>query len=382
LTQTVRLGADDAFATFEFTVGAIPIFGAAETEAQLEGTPPVGKRGRRHRRGPPKNVGQGKEVVSRFTTSIRSKGELLTDSNGREMLRRQRNVRPTWKLNQTEEVAGNYFPCNAAAAIRDDTAQLTVLVDASQGVGSLADGQLELMVHRRLTHDDHRGVGEPLDETEFISSYISDGIHGEHSGPGLVIRGKHVVTLEPPTTAARVWRPLADRVYTEPLLMFERSSGRVGDALHRHQSKHGGAAAASSALSKALPSNVQLITLATLATSPPTLLLRLAHQFGVGEDAEMSEPVSVDIALLFNATTAFKVAGVTELSLTGNQEKSAIMAQRKQAGSWYRKESDHADASHPWRSAPPMQYGNDTTTTLGPLEIKTFALDILPAAMG
>jgi hypothetical protein len=187
-------------------------------------------------------------------------------------------VRWAGKLNQTEEVAGNYFPCNAAAAIRDEKAQLTVLVDASQGVGSLVDGQLELMVHRRLTHDDRRGVGEPLDETEFISSYASRGVHGEHTGPGLVIRGKHVVTLDAPTVAARKWRPLADRIYTEPVLVFETGNGgRVVDAVHRHQSKHGGAAVEASALAHALPPNVQLITLASLA-APNTLLLRLVRE--------------------------------------------------------------------------------------------------------
>ena len=60
----------------------------------------------------------GKEVVSRFVTPIPSAGEILTDSNGREMQARQFNKRPTWALNQTEEVAGNYYPVNAAAAVR------------------------------------------------------------------------------------------------------------------------------------------------------------------------------------------------------------------------------------------------------------------------
>ncbi len=41
---------------------------------------------------------------------------------------------------------------NAAASIRDARAQLTVLVDASQGVASIEDGQLELMLHRRWVH--------------------------------------------------------------------------------------------------------------------------------------------------------------------------------------------------------------------------------------
>lgn len=40
---------------------------------------------------------------------------------------------------------------------------------------------MELMVHRRLLHDDSFGVGEPLNETAF--------------GKGLVVRGKHYLVL-------------------------------------------------------------------------------------------------------------------------------------------------------------------------------------------
>jgi hypothetical protein len=36
LTQTVRLGADDHFATFEFTVGAIPLFTVADAKSKVK----------------------------------------------------------------------------------------------------------------------------------------------------------------------------------------------------------------------------------------------------------------------------------------------------------------------------------------------------------
>ena len=47
---------------------------------------------------------------------------------------------------------GSYYPVNAAAYIKDDSAQVTVLVDRSEGVASMADGSMELMVHRRLLY--------------------------------------------------------------------------------------------------------------------------------------------------------------------------------------------------------------------------------------
>ncbi len=40
-----------------------------------------------------------------------------------------------------------------------------ISTDRAQGGSSLVDGQVQLMVHRRLLHDDGRGVGEPLNET-------------------------------------------------------------------------------------------------------------------------------------------------------------------------------------------------------------------------
>jgi hypothetical protein len=57
----------------------------------------------------------GKEVVSRFSTSIASQGQLLTDSNGREMLLRKRDSRPAWKINQTEEVKCAPTVCTQSA---------------------------------------------------------------------------------------------------------------------------------------------------------------------------------------------------------------------------------------------------------------------------
>uniref|UniRef100_A0A4W3IN81 Lysosomal alpha-mannosidase-like n=1 Tax=Callorhinchus milii TaxID=7868 RepID=A0A4W3IN81_CALMI len=71
----------------------------------------------------------------------------------------RRDYRPTWHFNQTEPVAGNYYPVNTRIFIRDGKFQLSVLTDRSQGGSSIEDGSLELMVHRRLIFDDGRGWG-------------------------------------------------------------------------------------------------------------------------------------------------------------------------------------------------------------------------------
>ena len=104
LTQTVRLGVGWRHAEFEHTVGPLP----------LKGMFPAGK-----------------EVVTRFVApGIRSAGEMLTDSNGREMMPRQRSdcKAPTFRCSP-EPIAYSYFPVTTAAAIRDKHQQLTLLVD-------------------------------------------------------------------------------------------------------------------------------------------------------------------------------------------------------------------------------------------------------------
>ena len=59
---------------------------------------------------------------------------------------------------------------------------MNVLTDRAQGGGSIKDGELELMIHRRFVGQDHCIFYQPLDEMA----------HGE----GLVVRGTHVLFFE------------------------------------------------------------------------------------------------------------------------------------------------------------------------------------------
>ena len=110
-----------------------------------------------------------------------------------------------------------------------------------------------------------------------------------HTGPGLVTRGVLRMVVERPEASAAVWRPLADRTYARPQLFFSRPSASAAGAEARKGSS--GAPSGISALRSPLPPNVQLITLQLL--QPRKVLLRLAHQFGIGEDAVLATPVKV-----------------------------------------------------------------------------------------
>ena len=118
--QIFRLHRDESFIELDWIVGGIPI-----------------------------EDGIGKEYISRFTASeIQNNGTFYTDSNGRELLRRQLNHQVTYKVNVTEPTAGNFYPVNSFAYVEDKStrSRMTVLNDRAQGVSSLLPGSLEFMV--------------------------------------------------------------------------------------------------------------------------------------------------------------------------------------------------------------------------------------------
>nr|XP_058146193.1 lysosomal alpha-mannosidase-like [Dasypus novemcinctus] len=287
----------------------------------------------------PMDVGWGKEIISRFDTRLKTKGRFYTDSNGREILERRRNYRPTWKLNQTHIVAGNYYPVNTRIYITDGKVQLTVLTDRSQGGSSLRDGSLELMVHRRGITDDDRGVNETLEEA---------GAYGQ--GPGLWVRGRHLVLLDKAEAAAAGHRLQAEREVLAPQVVL--AADREAPSSHPRSDF--------SALRRELPPSVHLLTLARWDSR--TLLLRLEHQFALGEDSgrHLSSPVTLDLRDLFSA---FTITHLRETTLAANQPRRA--ASRLQ---W---NTNTGSAVH--TTAPSL---HPASITLQPMEIRTFLASV------
>lgn len=101
--------------------------------------------------------------------------QLETDSNGLFMTHRD--------FSKSPNIAANFFPTAAMARYTchvhqkqkrsDQKLVMTVIPDRSVGVGSQRFGQLDVMTHRRTSHDDGRGVDEPLDDVDTITSVIN-----------------------------------------------------------------------------------------------------------------------------------------------------------------------------------------------------------------
>jgi hypothetical protein len=144
---------DDSSYEYTTLIRLLPGAKALEWEVQLHGIPIADY--------------QGKEVVVNFEmVDFDNENTFYTDSNGLEMQKRVLNTRPDFPLSTDEIESSNYYPINSAIVIRStDNRQITLMNDRSQGGSVLDNGSIEIMQNRRLLHDDSRGVGEGLNET-------------------------------------------------------------------------------------------------------------------------------------------------------------------------------------------------------------------------
>jgi len=69
----------------------------------------------------------GKEIIIRYSSHIKSQSKYYTDANGREVLERTRNHRPSWPYVVDEPISGNYYPINSRIWVKDNDRQLTIL---------------------------------------------------------------------------------------------------------------------------------------------------------------------------------------------------------------------------------------------------------------
>lgn len=345
----------------------------------------------------------GINVISAWETSIQNinpksgNAVFYTDSNGREMLKREVNVRDWPNFNQTAEVCGNYYPVVSAIGIADEVNQFVVLTDASESGASLQQGQVDLMTHRTSIDDDSRGVGEPMNETQFVAPYYGKDVHnqwGHHYGPKLIVTGQHWVHLA--AAGSNSWRSYIDQIYSKPLPFF---GGTVNGKDSGCGKKDASNAADSSVMRKSflgteLPSNVQMVSLQRLNAQMFRLAMKTGEElrelhYGGGSDEPVKLIEEVDdkdqdddsIILLTrfvhqsgenNANLDFsalfqnhfgKIAQVEELNVSGNQLRATMP-------SWMESKPDRLPVS------------TDFKTQIRKREVRTFAIKFQRTSTG
>ncbi|GLT81598.1 hypothetical protein SLE2022_000390 [Rubroshorea leprosula] len=297
----------------------------------------------------PVDDGIGKEIITQITTTMKTNRTFYTDSNGRDFIKRIRDFRKDWDLQVNQPVAGNYYPINLGIYMQDDSTELSVLVDHSVGGSSLVDGQIELMLHRRLLHDDVRGVGEVLNETVCISDRCE----------GLTIQGKFYLRIDHIGEGAKWRRTVGQELYSPLLLAFAEEDGN--NWMDSHVPSFSGIDP-----SYSLPDNVAVITLQELENGK--VLLRLAHLYESEEDKDYSVMSSVELKRLFPNKMINKV---TEMSLSGNQERTEMEKKRLV---WKVDPSSAAEEGKVVQRGGAVDPGK-LVVELAPMEIRTFVID-------
>lgn len=299
----------------------------------------------------PINDRLGREVVTRFKWEELTTGDTFyTDANGREMVKRVKDFRPTWQLQNHEPVAGNYYPVNSRLILDNGTDfKAAVLTDRSQGGTSLNPGQMELMVHRRLLHDDAFGVGEPLNETQY--------------GKGLVARGKHYILHSSfgseECDFGCMHRTLGEELLLPPLYLFEETSVSAHTWRTSSVNKWTG-------LGMSLPANVHLLTLEPWGDNK--LLLRLEHMYENGESSTLSDPVTVSLKGLL---AEWEIVAAEETILSAN-----LFRKDEDRLQWNVEEGDALHQSQSQDKTSNTSSQDDLSITLKPMEIRTFILTV------
>ena len=343
-------------------------------------------------------------VILRFNTSIESGTRLLVDSNAMEMVPRDRDKRPwqagPWK-DALDPVSSNYYPTTLAAILpsvvgaesqgklaedRDNPA-LAVVVGSAQGVGSMASGQLELMVNRAVLK------GSKDEPTSCANSTDNHLVTLHH-----ILMLSKSTNADAPELTGEV-RPVAAAL-ANPVAIFARS--------HTVLSEPGSACTPGIVtpvplVSHELPRQLELLSLQMLppgmnisliddpATQynsstkhnfPPPLassavmVLRLRHLFAVGDggqtDPDLGKAVSIDLATLFaprwTVTRAVEttVNGITPLS---EREKTRLHWQQQtvkmQSSDTLPRQETAAVATPP-----------GLTVKISPMEVRTWRLTV------
>ncbi len=313
----------------------------------------------------PLGDGWGKEVFARWALGGGFGGALpptlYHDSMGRELQKRVKNARPFPASPPLETIAANLYPVTARAVLLDappSTARATLAVDRAQACASLATGAVQCLLHRRHTTTAFLGMGEVLDEKGL-----------DERGSGLLVRGAHLLKLGSAGGAGGAAAAEAGSLHAAEELQLPLTAllaplpGGVAPAglpawAAAHVLEFAGLSAS------ALSPNLRVLTLQPLGGA--TLLLRIAHAHGAGEDPALAANGTAALGPLFAPT--FTVVSVVETSGGGVVPLGSVKP-------WtLRVQGEAQPVTLP--IVPPQPMGPRFEVQLAPAEVRTFVCEV------
>ncbi|CAF1567664.1 unnamed protein product [Rotaria magnacalcarata] len=246
-----------------------------------------------------------------FVTSYESKdlnnnGIFYTDSSGRSLMKRIRDKRDGYHFSQSEKSAGNYYPLVTGIIIKDEKEdlQLSVITDRAQGGGSIEDGQVEIMLHRRTLTDDGLGVSETLNELG-------------NDSQGIAVRGRHLLSVAKIADGIKFFREHALKSVWRPIIAFRNESNNQPLDYKTW-----------SLLKADLPPQVNILTIEPLNQEKDTLsiLFRIEHIYEPNEHPTLSKPISIRADKIF---MNHKMLEIKEVTLGANMYKNEAFKRLK-----------------------------------------------------
>ncbi|XP_074518332.1 epididymis-specific alpha-mannosidase [Halichoeres trimaculatus] len=298
------------------------------------------------------------EIVLRSSSSLQNNRTLYTDDNGYQMMKRPYRT----FINNT--LARNYFPMVRTAYIEDDISRLVLVSDRAHGVSSQANGQLEVMLHRRLWNNLPWNLGYNLTLND--SSVVKPNLWMMLGSIGATSKfyQREAIELQHRPVIVAIDQPQRPWKEREPKEVIPVRSVVLPPNLHllsfsvpgwNYSSNH----------------NVHLSHIHSgqhLQSKPDydRVLLRIMHLFEEGEDPELSKPVTVNLKEVLQGLGEVKV--LEERSLTGTWDINSLQR-------WKWNTTDHLNSNNrkSWRSGDAA-----FTVTISPKEIRTFFVHFAP----
>ncbi|XP_029522975.2 LOW QUALITY PROTEIN: epididymis-specific alpha-mannosidase [Oncorhynchus nerka] len=293
------------------------------------------------------------EAVLRIKTSLKNNRTLFTDDNGYQMMKRPSRT----FVNDT--VARNYYPMVRMAYIEDDSSRLVLLSERAHGASSQSEGELEVMLHRRLWNNQEWTLGYNLT--------LNDSS---------VVRPVLWMTLG--SLAATLYQREALELQHRPVVMpidrpqkAWRKEPRTGSPIRP----------------VVLPDNLHLLTLSVpgwfynsnhtlhlrnMETGTPgstqpdydRVLLRIMHLYEKGEDPVLSQPSTINMKEVLRGMG--EVRALEERSLTGTWDISDLQRWKWKAS----EDPGRGESVGVKRSSVGVR--EEFNVTISPKEIRTF----------